>query len=74
MGWLLISGLQEKSEQHIPATRDKGLPEMREDLLERVAEICNEEGIVVLEMGDTGEVFIAERDDDGSVVLWKLAR
>ena len=72
MGGLLISGLQENSNRYFPEKSDADLPELRQSLLERIADACNEEGIAVLELEDTGDVFIAERDEDGDVVLWKV--
>jgi hypothetical protein len=74
VGGLLISGLQENSSRYLPEKGDADLPELRQDTLEKIADICNEEGIAVLELKDTGDVFIAERDEDGDIVLWKVTR
>lgn len=69
-----ISGFQENSSRYLPEKGDADLPELRQDILEKIADICNEEGIAVLELENTGDVFVAERDDDGDIVLWKVTR
>ena len=53
-----------------------GAPMLGEKTLERLVEICIEDGVAVLEMADTGEIFVAQKQDDGSAdfVLWKVER
>ncbi len=45
---------------------------LSENILERLMEICGEDGIAVLEMADTGDVFVARNQDDGSCMLWQV--
>lgn len=50
------------------------IPALDSRTMERLAEICEQDGKAVLEMEDTGEIYLVETQRPGEFAVWQVTR
>lgn len=72
---LLLSEYEGRAPARLSGLGAEGeIPALDSRTMERLAEICEQDGKAVLEMEDTGEIYLVEFQEPGEFAIWQVTR
>jgi len=67
--------LETKNQEEMElGSRDDIFSTVSPEHLEKLLQICSEDGIAVLEYQDENRIFIAEKNDDDNYIVWQMRK